>query len=41
MSLGGYVAEKEIFGDITTGPSNDLDSGFSYMARQMVTQVMV
>ena len=24
MGLGGYVAEKTIFGDITTGPSNDL-----------------
>lgn len=24
MGLGGYVAEKMIFGDITTGPSNDL-----------------
>lgn len=37
MSLGGYVAEKEIFGDITTGPSNDLQVG-TYMARQMVTK---
>lgn len=35
MSLGGYVAEKEIFGDITTGPSNDLEVA-STMARQMV-----
>lgn len=35
MSLGGYVAEKEIFGDITTGPSNDLEVA-SNMARQMV-----
>jgi cell division protease FtsH len=35
MSLGGYVAEKEIFGDITTGPSNDLEVA-SKMARQMV-----
>ena len=24
MSLGGYVAEKMIFGDLTTGPSSDL-----------------
>src|SRR6185436_3365692 len=24
MALGGYAAEKMIFGDITTGPSNDL-----------------
>jgi ATP-dependent Zn protease len=24
MSLGGYVAEKTVFGDITTGPINDL-----------------
>lgn len=37
MSLGGYVAEKEIFGDITTGPSNDLEVATS-MARQMVTR---
>lgn len=37
MSLGGYVAEKEIFGDITTGPSNDLEVA-SAMARQMVTR---
>lgn len=37
MSLGGYVAEKEIFGDITTGPSNDLQVA-TYMARQMVTK---
>ena len=35
MSLGGYVAEKEIFGDITTGPSNDLQVATS-MARAMV-----
>lgn len=35
MSLGGYVAEKEIFGDITTGPSNDLEVATN-MARQMV-----
>jgi cell division protease FtsH len=35
MSLGGYVAEKEIFGDITTGPSNDLEVA-SNMARHMV-----
>ena len=37
MSLGGYVAEKEIFGDITTGPSNDLEVATN-MARQMVTR---
>lgn len=37
MSLGGYVAEKEIFGDITTGPSNDLQVATS-MARAMVTK---
>lgn len=37
MSLGGYVAEKEIFGDITTGPSNDLQVATS-MARKMVTK---
>lgn len=37
MSLGGYVAEKEIFGDITTGPSNDLQVATG-MARAMVTR---
>ncbi len=37
MSLGGYVAEKEIFGDITTGPSNDLQVATG-MARKMVTK---
>lgn len=37
MSLGGYVAEKEIFGDITTGPSNDLQVA-TKMARAMVTR---
>ena len=37
MSLGGYVTEKIIFGDITTGPSNDLQVS-SAMARDMVTK---
>lgn len=37
MSLGGYVAEKEIFGDITTGPSNDLQVSTN-LARAMVTR---
>jgi cell division protease FtsH len=37
MSLGGYVAEKMIFGDITTGPSSDLQVA-SNMARAMVTR---
>lgn len=37
MSLGGYIAEKEIFGDITTGPSNDLQVATA-MARAMVTR---
>jgi cell division protease FtsH len=37
MSLGGYVAEKMIFGDITTGPSNDLQVS-SALARDMVTK---
>jgi cell division protease FtsH len=35
MSLGGYVAEKMIFGDVTTGPSNDLQVA-SNLARAMV-----
>jgi cell division protease FtsH len=37
MSLGGYVTEKMIFGDITTGPSNDLQVSTA-MARDMVTK---
>lgn len=37
MSLGGYVAEKLIFGDITTGPSNDLQVSTA-LARDMVTR---
>lgn len=37
VSLGGYVAEKMIFGDITTGPSNDLQVS-SALARDMVTK---
>ncbi|OGD69665.1 cell division protein FtsH [Candidatus Campbellbacteria bacterium RIFCSPLOWO2_02_FULL_35_11] len=35
MTLGGYAAEKLIFGDITTGPSNDLQVATA-MARNMV-----
>ena len=35
MGLGGYVAEKKIFGDITTGPSNDLKVATA-TARDMV-----
>ncbi|HEU0085737.1 MAG TPA: ATP-dependent zinc metalloprotease FtsH [Candidatus Paceibacterota bacterium] len=37
MSLGGYVAEKMMFGDITTGPSSDLQVSTS-LARAMVTR---
>ena len=37
MSLGGYVAEKEVFGDVTTGPSNDLQV-LTALARDMVTR---
>ena len=37
MSLGGYVAEEMIFGDITTGPSNDLQVATN-LARAMVTR---
>ncbi|MEY4440589.1 MAG: cell division protein FtsH, cell division protease FtsH [Candidatus Parcubacteria bacterium] len=37
MSLGGYVAEQLIFGDLTTGPSNDLQVSTA-MARDMVTR---
>lgn len=37
MSMGGYVAEKMIFGDTTTGPSNDLQVATN-LARAMVTR---
>jgi cell division protease FtsH len=37
MSLGGYVAEKMVFGDLTTGPSNDLQVSTA-LARDMVTK---
>ena len=37
MSLGGYVAEKLVFGDLTTGPSNDLQVATA-LARDMVTK---
>ncbi|OGI93677.1 cell division protein FtsH [Candidatus Nomurabacteria bacterium RIFCSPLOWO2_01_FULL_40_18] len=37
MSLGGYVAEQMIFGDITTGPSSDLQVATN-LARAMITR---
>ena len=37
MSLGGYITEKMIFGDVTTGPSNDLQVSTA-LARDMVTR---
>ena len=37
VSLGGYVAEKMVFDDITTGASNDLQV-LSALARDMVTR---
>jgi cell division protease FtsH len=37
VSLGGYIAEKMIFGDLTTGPSNDLQV-LTNLARSMVTR---
>ncbi|MBP6926019.1 MAG: ATP-dependent zinc metalloprotease FtsH [Candidatus Pacebacteria bacterium] len=37
MSLGGYVAEKMLFGEVTTGPSNDLQVA-TKLARNMVTK---
>lgn len=37
VSLGGYVTEKMVFGDLTTGPSNDLQVSTA-MARDMVTK---
>jgi cell division protease FtsH len=37
MAMGGYAAEQLIFGDITTGPSNDLQVATG-LARAMVTR---
>lgn len=37
MTLGGYVTEEMIFGDLTTGPSNDLQV-IAGLARDMVTK---
>lgn len=37
MTLGGYAAEKVIFGDLTTGASNDMQQA-TKLARNMVTQ---
>ncbi len=37
MSLGGYVTEKIVFNDLTTGPSNDLQVSTA-LARDMVTK---
>ncbi len=37
VSLGGYVTEKLLFEDLTTGPSNDLQVSTA-LAREMVTK---
>jgi len=37
VALGGYVTEEMIFGDVSTGPSNDLQVA-TRMARDMVTR---
>lgn len=37
MSMGGYAAEQLVFGDITTGPSGDLQTSTN-LARAMVTR---
>jgi len=37
VSLGGYVAEKQVFGDLTTGAANDLQVSTA-LARDMVTK---
>ena len=37
MTLGGYIAEEMVFGDITTGPSNDIQV-LTGLARDMVTK---
>jgi cell division protease FtsH len=37
VSLGGYIAEKTVFNDVTTGASNDLQV-LTALARDMVTR---
>ncbi len=37
VSLGGYIAERIVFGDVTTGASNDLQV-LTALARDMVTR---
>ena len=37
VSLAGYVAEKMVFGDVTTGPTNDLQVSTA-LARDMVSK---
>ncbi len=37
VSMGGYVTEEMILGDVTTGPSNDIQVATS-LAREMVTK---
>jgi len=37
VMLGGYVTEKVVFGDVSTGPSNDLKQ-VTNLARSLVTQ---
>ncbi|MDP2631167.1 MAG: ATP-dependent zinc metalloprotease FtsH [Candidatus Uhrbacteria bacterium] len=37
MILGGYATEQEIFGDISTGASNDLEKA-TKMAKSLITQ---
>ncbi|MBI3633089.1 MAG: ATP-dependent zinc metalloprotease FtsH, partial [Candidatus Vogelbacteria bacterium] len=37
VSLGGYAAEKMIFGEVTTGASNDINVS-THVAREMVTR---
>ena len=37
VSLGGYIAEKAVFGDLTTGAANDLQVSTA-LARDMVTK---
>jgi len=37
VSLGGYIAERMVFDDVTTGPSNDLQV-LTNLARNMVTR---
>ncbi len=37
VALGGYITEKNVYGDVSTGPSSDLQNATA-LAREMVTR---